>query len=438
MDNIAEMKIPRFGIYYYPWYSAARWRQHPRRHTPRIGEYHSGDEKLVAHHAKQLQALGVDFIVIEALLETDWNFEETFAATLQLCRTLKAHQIEFTFLVDTFGGVYREELIDQFSSLVDMLREKSLISDNHKLPLYFFSPQLPLATDLTDRFDDSFECYFPIFIPDWNYPNAQRLEALARLGYIPFWTQTDRMFALHGHASVVPGYDDLLLARDPQLAPVVPREDGLTLVEQFRRAVETGADNVLIYGWNEYFETTTIEPTLEYGDFYLELTRELIAQVRQGLPIQLPADIGQPRPAAPVYLSPELELAARRHPDGVPRWDQDDHVADLDAPSAAAVEQGHAFYRDVLVTNTGMKPWRIATMTHAIRLGIRLRAPTGEVVREGRAELGTHDILPKHSVRTDLGIEVTGLQQGTYQAEIDVVWEGKFWFGSTQCRTLTI
>jgi len=72
-----------------------------------------------------------------------------------------------------------------------------------------------------------------------------------------------------------------LLKRDPQLAPEVDRQDGLTLTRQFHGAVETQPEHILMYSWNEYFEGTSIEPTVEYNSTYVQIVQGLIGETRQ-------------------------------------------------------------------------------------------------------------------------------------------------------------
>ena len=43
--------------------------------------------------------------------------------------------------------------------------------------------------------------------------------------FIAFWQCTDELLAYDGICSIEPGYDDLLLSRNPQLAPIVERRD---------------------------------------------------------------------------------------------------------------------------------------------------------------------------------------------------------------------
>ena len=99
-------------------------------------------------------------------------------------------------------------------------------------------------------------------------------EILVAQGYVGFWGESVRNCG--GFAAVIPGYDDSLLERVPQVAPKVSRRDGETLREQFVAAANSRPEHIIIYGWNEYFEGTCIEPTKQYGMEYVELLRSLI------------------------------------------------------------------------------------------------------------------------------------------------------------------
>ena len=76
-------------------------------------------------------------------------------------------------------------------------------------------------------------------------------------------------------------------------------------------------------GMSSSVEAAGIEPTVQFGDFYLELTRSLIAQAKAGRRIEWPADLVAPlRQVAPLYLNPDLELSGKKYADGIPRWDR--------------------------------------------------------------------------------------------------------------------
>ena len=414
------MISPKFGLYFYSWYSKEKWSEHPCLHTPIVGKYKSDNIDLIRWQTDQIARLGVDYIVFELVSNKDWCYDVTISTIKQMIPLLEERGIKYTYLAD----VWVDHEHDNFSSFISMLNdihEKSIqgnmFDEITKLPIYFvFNPDCDYLAKIANF--TNIKVIAPSWIPEWRdfealknimkekgepdffnkyfgkYWNVSRspAEVLEEIGVCQFWQPSEQTLVMNGYASVIPGYDDILMNRYPQLAPVVPRDAGSTLVDQFRRAVALRPENILIYGWNEYFEATTIEPTLEYGDFYVNLTRQLIKQSKHGELIHFPEDIGTPGPTEPIYLTPELKCSSDRHPDKIPRWDQDDYVVMIDIPSPPVIDQGHAIFRKVRVTNVGLKPWCIKSKCEPIRLGVRLLDLSGTVVREGRGELSAQDI----------------------------------------------
>jgi hypothetical protein len=221
------------------------------------------------------------------------------------------------------------------------------------------------------------------------------------------------------------------------LAPRVHRENGKTLFSQFSRAVESGAKDILIYGWNEYFEATNIEPTLEYGDFYVQFLQSLIRQVREGVPLTMPDAMSNDSVPA-LYLTQAIRNASQRHADRIPRWDRDNYVAKITVPDSGTLSGGRFVFNGISVCNDGLKSWNVASVGEPIRLGIRLYDEHDQVVREGRSELGNADVPSGQSVVTDIALETHGLNAGVYRAVVDLVWEHKFWFQSETRRSVLL
>lgn len=79
--------------------------------------------------------------------------------------------------------------------------------------------------------------------------------------------------------AVAPGFDDR-----PVRVPgtVVPRANGETYALTWRAALATEPTWVLVSTWNEWHEGSEIEPSLEYGDRYLQATRAWAERHRAG------------------------------------------------------------------------------------------------------------------------------------------------------------
>ena len=72
------------------------------------------------------------------------------------------------------------------------------------------------------------------------------------------------------------------------------RDGGAFFRETWSAAMATNPDMIMITSFNEWLEGTHIEPSVTYGDFYLNLTRELI-----GKPASEVAVAVAPAPQAP-------------------------------------------------------------------------------------------------------------------------------------------
>lgn len=79
--------------------------------------------------------------------------------------------------------------------------------------------------------------------------------------------------------TVIPGYDDTKI-RSPGLK--VDRQNGKVYSVLWQEAIKAKPDWVLITSWNEWHEGSEIEPSLEYGNQYLQMTTHYATCFRQG------------------------------------------------------------------------------------------------------------------------------------------------------------
>lgn len=87
----------------------------------------------------------------------------------------------------------------------------------------------------------------------------------------PQWAQTAREQGKISTLTVIPGYDDTKI-RTPGLK--VERFDGKLYTTQWKNAVDAAPDWILITSFNEWHEGSEIEPSAEYGDAYLKMTKQ--------------------------------------------------------------------------------------------------------------------------------------------------------------------
>jgi hypothetical protein len=276
----------RVGAYWYPWYRATDWST-ITDYSPKGGAHLSTDVTAIKRQLHWAERGELDFLMIELL--ADHNPESQFnnravksmVDALSERRSRGYSRLKFAMLsdislanadivtVDRWIEETRKHLDQIWTRFVEPHRDAYLHVDGKPL-VGIFSP--PAAID-----DPRFTVIRPYWVAHEQWQRWDRKREL-----LPFWdtypqTVTDRRFM-----SVVPGYNDWRLERAPQVAPYLPRLGGLTFAEQWRRVFEVVPDLVLVYSFNEYFEQTQIEPTLEQGDRYLVLNQIFARRFKDG------------------------------------------------------------------------------------------------------------------------------------------------------------
>ncbi len=122
-------------------------------------------------------------------------------------------------------------------------------------------------------------------------PRIQKVEN--RLGVDKLWA-----------ATVMPGYNDLNLNRADSF--VRPRNNGNFYRQTWAAARATEPDMLIITSFNEWLEGTQIETSATYGNFYLDLTRQLVNESKAAPPENGSA---AKLPAQPVAAQPEPPAA---------------------------------------------------------------------------------------------------------------------------------
>ena len=142
-------------------------------------------------------------------------------------------------------------------------------------------------------------------------------------------------------ATAMPGYDDTRLPRANSFA--VPRRNGDYYRETWQGALASQPAMIIITSFNEWPEGTHLEPSVTYGNLYLDITRELVTalhgaarrprllpRLRQQSPQPPPRNPPRPRPVP--YITAEEGANIRSGPDTT-----FDRIGQLAADSPIAV-----------------------------------------------------------------------------------------------------
>ena len=313
------------GAYYYPWYYPERWTKEPVTDTPQLGWYSSDERPVARQHVRWAQQADLDFFMVSWLApggHEDRNLKQAVLPELESSRfrfallyeTPLALQIPAGQALDLEkklpdGVRAGDRLVEHFDYLADTyLKQKSYLRFDGKAVVEFYlvrdmknaGPYLKLVRERLRK--RGIELYLIADVIYWEPPEKldwsflkEHFQAVTayNMYYRPKFLASvreqfqtsDRVAREHGLGfipNVMPGYDDTPLRGEERVT--VNRRHGQFYRDSWDSAapfVKADQPFVLITSFNEWHEGTELEPSTEYGDKYIELTRERIGQVRR-------------------------------------------------------------------------------------------------------------------------------------------------------------
>ena len=321
------------GAFYYPWYDKDQWAHVAHTNEPLRGLYKSADPSLVRAHLADCEKAGITF-----LLYSWWGRDKREDAVLRqsFLSAIVPSPINFAILYETAGALSLEAgksldfavplpgnptktTGDRFVEDVDYLARTCFGHPRYqkiggKPALYVYlvrdmrnsEPYVAKARENCRKI--GFDLYLiadlvylaPAEQLPWPAVAAgydavtgynmyfQGMQADEYLDAVQAKFEEYRQSAeRHGLAfipNVQPGYDDRKLRGEDRMD--APREDG-AFYRNYWAIAERHLDGqwplLLLTSFNEWHEGTEIEPSREYGDFYLLLTRELLEETKASL-----------------------------------------------------------------------------------------------------------------------------------------------------------
>jgi len=307
--------------FYYGWYDDDTWSPDKVPDMP-LQLYRSRDRATIERHVTEAQLAGIDAFVMSWWGPlVDNNQTETNLRTLLEVAQTRRFRVTVAFELTSPFYTGQADVVAALRYLLQTHAQHPAFLRYQGKPVIVFWRQqkysvatwsvlrqevdpahttLWIAEGVDLAYQDVFDGHH-LYNVTWNPPTDPAYTAAKFRG------KMDGHNTAHGAhklwiATVMPGLDDTHIAGRPG-AYVHPRQDGLYYRYTWEAAMASNPDMIIITSYNEWREGTMIEPSVTYGDLYLNLTRELSDAYRQGRPPPTDDRAAQP-PTAPVVTSP--------------------------------------------------------------------------------------------------------------------------------------
>lgn len=300
---------PTVFTFYYPWYGTprgqlGRWRvwntnlkNYGSPRTPRLGFYDSLQDSIIENHFRWASQNGID-----VLISSWWGpkgqhpHPRADQAMPILLEKAANHNLKITIYFE--GGFALKEASEVDRSDICLNELVHILENYGSHPAFFKHRNKPVIFVYTRAVNSlNFEQwrvimsqlhqkgYNPVFIMDTVSPDfAGQFDGVHIYNPIIFgmtlqeiinsYELLDVLSGLNDGifiVTILPGYDDQLVY---QTGKHLNRQNGEFYKSLWNTALSYKPNWILITSWNEWLEGTEIEPSEEYGDTYLKITRE--------------------------------------------------------------------------------------------------------------------------------------------------------------------
>lgn len=280
---------PLVFAFYYTWFDENTWEYSKVPDLP-VAPYASRDRAVMGRHIEQAQAAGIDAFLV-AWYGPGGDSNQTEPNLAALLDEAAARNFRIGILFETtspfFGGTGDATAALSHALNVHANRPAFLRVDGRPV-LFFWRPTLwgvetwramrdqvdpgRNAIWIAEGVDMAYQAVFDghhLYSNTWNPPAdlAYTNDKFAR------WTAAaSQQYGTYKRwvATVMPGYDDTRTGRGNAFAK--DREGGAYYERSWQAAIASRPDWIVITSFNEWPEGSYIEPSVAYGNRYLELT----------------------------------------------------------------------------------------------------------------------------------------------------------------------
>ncbi len=303
--------------FFYPWYGPGSFDQGKTSDRPTI-PYISDHADVIDRQITEAQAAGIDGFIVEWAGTGDItanNFPLLFAAAAR-------HNFKITFYLITDSVRQRGDLVAQLQGLLNQYSgQDTFLHWNNKPAFFVWAPgalpggvngwrdvrrqvdpnnQQIWSVETTDSaYLDVFDTIHLFSGGKWDAKNNFAGVNNQFRGIVDSYNRAHPGAQRLWTAGVIPGWDETRLNRNnPGDIVLVDRKNGDTYAASWQSAIRSNPEWVTITSYNEWFEGTQIEPSVTYGNKYLDLTRTWACQYKGGCgqPVAPPPPTAPPVP----------------------------------------------------------------------------------------------------------------------------------------------
>ncbi len=285
--------------FYYPWYEVNSVANYWQRDAGKMASqpattYSSGDINALRNHMNQARDAGIDAFAVTYNTNKDWK--NRFYAMLD--NAPSGFQLAIHFEVSLLSNELGRN--PNPGDVVNALRELRNVAFNH--PHYFRYQGRPVLyvwwpkgldgdlranwQNIRNEVDPNHETIWSVDTVDFglldifdsvHYFSGAKWANNPQGTYASAKSQVEAWNNSHGGprrlstASVTPGYDDKLVRSPGEFRD---RAGGSYYRTSWDAAVAVRSDLVTISTWNEWYESSAIEPGRDWGNLYLDITRD--------------------------------------------------------------------------------------------------------------------------------------------------------------------
>ncbi len=323
---VSAQEAPLVLAFYYAWFDQNTWSSDQVADSP-VEPYNSADRATIERHVFQAQSAGIDALVQSwyGPQEVNNQTETNFRILLDVA-TAKGFKAAVD--VETTGPFFGDAgaVTGALTTLLATHAQHPAYLRYQDKPVIFFWQQQRFSVEewaaIRNQVDPEHSTYWIAEGVDIAYQAVFDGHHLYNIAWaaspadqMAKWSDRVRAYAAENQvnrlwvATAMPGYDDTRLPRDD--TSVVSRRNGDYYRETWRGALASQPNMIIVTSFNEWLEGTQIEPSITYGNLYLDTTRELVTALR-GRPPAAPAAVE----VAAQELPSEESQAQETPPDG--------------------------------------------------------------------------------------------------------------------------